>query len=101
MLVSLWRVHQSFETNNLSWSEIILRWRPFSQYQCSKNSTTRSSAVSVVLVGIIWMLEPSQSVMVRIQSWPSSRGNGMTKSMATLSPCSLGTGKGVMFLWVR
>ena len=67
---------------------------PFSQYQLSKKRTASSSAVRVVLVGIIRTSEFKRSVIVRIQSKPLSGGSGPMKSMETDSQRSSGIGKG-------
>ena len=88
------RCLQNFDTNNLSRSEIISMGRPFSQYQLSKKSTASSSAVRVVVVGMIRMSELRRSVIVRIQSKLLSRGKGPIKSIETESQRSSGIGKG-------
>ena len=80
--------------NNLSWSHIIVVGSPFSQYQWLKNSSAICSAVNVVTVGINYMSEPSRSVIKQIILNLLSNGKGPTKSIATLSPLSSGTGKG-------
>ena len=85
---------QKREMNSLSWSEISSRGRPFSQYQWSKKSKARDSAVRSVVVGMIRMSEPSLSVIVRMQLWPSSSGRGPIKSRVITSHRWSGTGKG-------
>jgi hypothetical protein len=85
---------QNFDTNNLSLSEIISSGKPFSQYQCLKNTVANPSANMSVRVGAIHMSEPSRSVIIKIQLKPSSSGSGPTKSIATEAPCSSGTGNG-------
>ena len=54
----------------------------------------RSSAVMSRQVGIIQISEPSQSVMDKIQSTFLSKGNGLMKLIATLSPWVSGMGRG-------
>jgi hypothetical protein len=70
------------------------RGSPFSWYQLLKNKSARSSAEIVVRVGMRQISEPRQSVIVKMQSQPSSMGSGLIKSMATLSPHLSGMGKG-------
>jgi len=61
---------QNFDTNNFSLSEIMSNGKPFSQYQCLKNTDANPSADMSIHVGAICMSEPSQSVMVKIQLNP-------------------------------
>lgn len=82
------------DMNNLSLSQTIFAGKPFSQYHSSKNTTANSSADRSVWVATICISDPSQSVIVKIQSFPSSSGNGPMKSMAIDSQWELGTGKG-------
>ena len=82
------------QTKSLSRSEIMSVGKPFSQYQCTKNSVAKSSAEMSVRQGTSRMSEPRRHVMVAIQSKPSSSGSRPTKSMATLSPQPSGTGNG-------
>ena len=88
------RCFQKDDINNLSWSEIILSGRPFSQYQWSKKRTASSLALRVVEVGIILISEFSLSVMVSIQSCPWSLGRGPIKSIDMESQHLSGTGNG-------
>lgn len=67
---------------------------PFSQYQLLKKTTASSSAMRVVLVGIIRTSEFKRSVIVRIQSKLLSGGSGLMKSMETELQCSSGIGNG-------
>src|ERR1700728_2747628 len=83
--LTLYSTVQKSDTNNLSESEISSKGNPFSLYHCLKNKSTRSSVVIMVCVGIIQMSECSQSVIERIQLYPSSRGNGPIKSRTMLS----------------
>lgn len=92
--VSLFRAFQKQETKSLSLSETKLRGKPLLQYQLSNTSRATSSAKASVQVGMIWMSEPRQSVIVKMQLEPWSLGRGPMKSSATLSPCSSGIGSG-------
>ena len=94
MPVSLCNSFQKRERKILSQSDIILSGRPFLQYQCLKKSSANFSAESVVVVGMIHMSDPRWSVNVMKLLYPSSRGSGPTKSMATESHLLLGTGRG-------
>ena len=86
-LVSLCKAVQNLDTKSLLWSEIISLGRPFSQYQLLKNIMARSSTVMLVFVGTIQMSKLRRSVIVRIQSNPSSNSNGPMKSRATPLSC--------------
>src|SRR5258705_469000 len=92
--VTLSKAFQNLDMKSLSRSEIMSCGRPFSQYHLLKKTSARFSAVIVVFVGIICKSEPNQSVIVRIQWYPSSRGNGLMKSIAIEAQRSSGTGKG-------
>ena len=65
------------------WSDIISSGSPFLQYQCLKKRSANFSAVSNVVIGIILMSDLSLLVNVTRLLYPSSRGNGPTKSIAT------------------
>ena len=80
--------------NSLLRSEMSSRGSLFSQYQWSKNNTASFSAVSLDEVGMIQISEFNLSVIVKMQSKPSSTGKGPMKSKATESQCSSGTGNG-------
>ena len=73
---------QKRDTKILSRSQTMSFGKPFSQYHVLKKVTASSLAVMVVFVGTIRMSEPRRSVIVRIQSYPSSVGNGPMKSIA-------------------
>ena len=94
--VSLCNSFQKCERNSLSRSETIFRagGRLFSQYQWSKKRQAIFSAVRDVVLGMIRMSEPRRSVKITMELYPSSSGSGPTKSMATESHLSSGTGKG-------
>ena len=77
---------QKQDTKILSWSQTMSFGNSFLQYQVSKNVTVRSSVVMVVLVSIIHMSEPEQSLIVKIQLYPSSVGNGSIKSIVMDEP---------------
>ena len=91
------RCFQKADMNNLSLSETMSNGRPFLQYQWLKNKTMSSFAVSLVDVGMMRMSEPSQSVMVRIQSCPSSKGRGPSQ---LIDNDHLRLGGGEEVLWV-
>src|ERR1700761_327810 len=63
-LVSLCKAFQKRDRKSLSRSETISSGNPFSQYHSLKNICASSSAVRVVLVGIMRMSEPDLSVKV-------------------------------------
>jgi hypothetical protein len=88
------RVFQNCDVNNLLRSEMMLSGILFPQYHLLKKTLANRSAVIWVVVGIICMSAPRRSVMVSIQSKPSSIGGGPMKSMATLDPYASGTGNG-------
>ena len=79
--VSWCRLCQNCEMKSLSQSEIISKGSPFSQYHSLKNKLARPCTVREQVVGMIQMLEPSWSVMVRMQSKLFSQGRGPMKSM--------------------
>jgi hypothetical protein len=93
-------VFPKVDIKSLSRSDTMLRGRPFSQYQRSKNKMANSLAVSLVDVGIIRISDPSRSVIVRIQSYPLSSGRGPMKSIDMDWQRSSGTGKGGEVQWV-
>jgi len=88
------RCFQKRDIKSLSRSDMSSSGNPFSQYQWSKNITASFSAVSFDEVGIIRISEFNLSVIVRMQSKPSSSGRGPMKSNVTESHRSSGTGKG-------
>lgn len=75
------RFFQEADIKSLSLSNTISRGRPFSQYQQSKNRISSCFAEREVVVGMIRISEPRQSVMVRIQLCPLSSGSGPMKSI--------------------
>ena len=64
--VILCKHFQKQARKSLSLSETISSSSPFLQYQFVKNSSANCLAVRVVVVGIMWMSEPRQSVIVRM-----------------------------------
>ena len=92
--VSLCNSFQKWDRKSLSRSDTISRGRPFSQYQCLKNRCAISSAVNVVVVGMMRILDPRWSVNVMMLLWPPSGGNGPMKSIATESQWLSGMGSG-------
>ena len=80
--INLCNAFQNFATKSMSLSHIISEGKPFSQYQWSIKITANSYAVMFVrLVAIICISGPSLSVIVNIQSAPSSSGKGPMKSI--------------------
>lgn len=94
MPVSSCKCFQKCERKSSSLSEIMSRGNPFLQYQCVKNNSAKASAVNVVVVGIIHMSDPNQSLMVRIVLNLPSFSKGPMKSIVTELQHPLGTGRG-------
>ena len=57
--------------------------------------------MTVVVVGMIHIPDPSWLVNITKLLYPSSGGRGPTKSMATKLQCSSGTGSGCMLHYCR
>ena len=68
--VSLCNSFQKQDRKSLSRSDTISRGRPFLQYQCVKNRCAISSAINVVIVGMMQILDPRQLVNVMMLLWP-------------------------------
>src|ERR1700678_3090603 len=93
--VRIIRCVQNLEIKSLSRSEKISKGKPFSQYHSLKKIDANSSAVRVVLVGIIRMSDLVRwSVIDRIQLKPMSRGRGPMKSIEIELHLSSGMGRG-------
>ena len=97
--VSLCNSFQKHDRNSLSRSNMISSGRLFSQYQCWKNNSVKCSAVSVVVVGMSLMSDPSQLVNVIRLLYPLSSGSGPTKSIATESHQLSGTCQDLAGSW--
>ena len=80
--------------NNLSLSEPKLKGSLFLQCQWLKTRRAVSSAVALIVVGIMHTSDPRQLVMERMQWYPLSVGIGLMKSSAKLLPCLSSIGSG-------
>jgi hypothetical protein len=73
---------------------MMLSGIPFSQYHLLKSMLARSSAVMLIVVGIMYMSALRWSVIVSIQSKLLSMGSGPMKSIVILDPYASGTSNG-------
>jgi hypothetical protein len=85
---------QKHERKSLSLLETMSVGIPFSQYHLLKNIPARSSAVMLIVVGMICISALRWLVIVSMQSKLPSIGSGPMKSMAMLHPHTSGTGNG-------
>ena len=92
--VNSFSIFQKHQRKSLLWSLTMLRGRPFSQYQYSKNWPASSSTLRSSQQGMRQMPENKQSVIVKIQSLSLSISKGSMKSIMMLSPWLSGTSKG-------